>query len=298
MAVYKTSKRLQARFKSSCQQKEEPKKRLLNAGTNIEQKPWQPTTQRKGKNAGHQSLGKPSYKLVPPLLGPNIIDSKKKSAPAYSISRKTTRRHSHIEDGPAKYNVAGIYNKGVHRPPAFSLKFRPNDLKKWSPPEPGRYNIQTAILATTKSTPAFSFGKRPIAIKSLPTPAPNVYNLPTTLGTAKESQIKAAPAYSLIGRDKPRQIPAFILPGPGQYEDNSKHFRKSPPKYSMHTRHKVISDEHLKPGPGAYCPERYIKHKSVPAPSFSIRHTPHLGEKKIYLIPEPKMIPSKPEWIL
>ncbi|XP_073826256.1 ciliary microtubule associated protein 1A-like [Musca autumnalis] len=295
--VYKPSKRLQTRFKSPCQKERQEKKRLLNAGTNIEQKPWKPTL-RKGKSTNQQLVGKPAYKLVPPLLGPHIVDSKKKSAPAYSISRKITRRHLHIEDGPAKYNVAGVYNKGVHKPPAFSLKFRLNDLKKWSPPEPGRYNIQSAEAVTSKTTPSYSFGKRPVIIKTLPTPAPNVYNLPTTLGTAKESQIKAAPAFSLLGREKPRQIPAFILPGPGQYEDNSKHFRKNPPKFSMHIKHKVISDEHLKPGPGAYCPEKYNKHKSVPAPSFSIRHTPHLGEKKIYLIPEKNTLPSKPEWVL
>lgn len=168
LKVYKTTKRLRGRFKSPCS-KEPSKKRLLNAGTNIEQKPWTPT-QRKGKSHPQQLIGKPSYKAVPPLLGPHIVDSKKKSAPAYSISRKTTRRHLHIEDGPAKYNIAGIYNKGVHRPPAFSLKFRPNDLKKWSPPEPGRYDIQAAVTATIKSVPSYSFGKRTKVIKTLPTP--------------------------------------------------------------------------------------------------------------------------------
>lgn len=86
--------------------------------------------------------------------------------------------------------------------------------------------------------------------------APNVYNLPPVFGTAKEGKIKAAPAFSMLGHLKPRQIPAWIFPGPGDYENNYCNLKRVSPRYSMRPKHKVISDEHMKPGPGAHCPEK------------------------------------------
>uniref|UniRef100_A0A1I8NPF3 Uncharacterized protein n=1 Tax=Stomoxys calcitrans TaxID=35570 RepID=A0A1I8NPF3_STOCA len=282
--VHKQTTRFQVRFKEPSI-KSPQEKRLLNVGTNIEQKPWSPT-KRKGKNTSEKLRGKPSYKSIAPLLGPNIIDSRKRSAPAFSFGRNDTRRQNIIDEGPAKYNVAGVYNKGIHKPPAFTIKSRPKDITKCIGPEATKYKIESAFKATTNSIPSYSFGKRPVAIQTLPTPAPNCYNLPPILGTAKESHIKAAPEFSLVGRQKPRQIPLHVFPGPGDYEDNSSFLRKLPPKFSMHIKHKVISDEHQKPGPGAYKPEMSLKHKSVPAPSFAIRHSPYLVQKKAYLVPE------------
>ncbi|XP_075150085.1 uncharacterized protein LOC142224183 isoform X2 [Haematobia irritans] len=254
--VYKPSSRLQVRFKDDCSNVKVAK-RPLNVGSNIEQKPWSPT-KRRGVNLSKRLIGKPSYKIIPPLLGPNVVDSKKRSAPAYSIGRIDIRCQKILNEGPAKYNVSGIYNKGAHRPPAFTIKSRTSDIKKWLGPAPSRYEITSALKATIKTTPAYTFGKRPAIIKTLRPPAPNIYTLPPTFGTAKESQIKAAPAFSIAGREKPRQIPVHVLPGPGQYEDNSKMFCKQLPKYSMHIKHKIISDEHMKPGPGAYCAERLL----------------------------------------
>lgn len=138
-------------------------------GSKIEQKVWKPTT-RKGRIAAEVLPGAPSYKALPPLLGPNIIDSKKKSAPAYTIRRKTQRRGENLQEGLAKYNVAGVSNTGIHRPPAFSLKSRPKDIKKYIGPGANRYEIKPSYEATVRTIPKYSFGKRPVPLKSLPTP--------------------------------------------------------------------------------------------------------------------------------
>lgn len=46
--------------------------------------------------------------------------------------------------------------------------------------------------------------------------------------------------------------------------------------YSMGIKHKGPSDEHMKPGPGAHCPEK-VNLTHVPAYSFGIKHSPYLG---------------------
>lgn len=86
--------------------------------------------------------------------------------------------------------------------------------------------------------------------------------MPPVVGTAKEGKIRAAPAFSMLGREKPRQIPAWIFPGPGDYENNYRHIQKLSPRFTMGIKHKVISDEHMKPGPGAHCPERVSLNRS------------------------------------
>lgn len=62
----------------------------------------------------------------------------------------------------------------------------------------------------------------------------------------------------MLGRQKPRQIPALIYPGPGDYENNYRYIQKLSPRFSLRNKHKVINDEHMKPGPAAHCPERVL----------------------------------------
>lgn len=75
------------------------------------------------------------------------------------------------------------------------------------------------------------------------------------VGTAKEGNKRAAPAFTMLGRDKPRKLTCFIYPGPGDYEDKSICERKRPPKYTMRPQVKVFDDSINKPGPNAHYAE-------------------------------------------
>lgn len=145
------------------------KKRLIRVGANIEQRLWKPTI-RKKRIASEPLPGKPSYKAVPPYLGPHVVDSKKKSAPAYSLKGRRVRKRVCTEDGPAKFDITGVTNRGIASAPAYSLKSRRQESKIFQPPAANKYHIDVAIKATTKKIPTFSFGKRPAPIKSIPTP--------------------------------------------------------------------------------------------------------------------------------
>lgn len=86
--------------------------------------------------------------------------------------------------------------------------------------------------------------------------APNVYKIPTVLGVSKEGTIRSAPAFSMAGREKPRPLPNLLFPGPGFYDAEYTAIKRKPPMYSMGGKHKIPSDDHMKPGPGAHCPEK------------------------------------------
>lgn len=86
--------------------------------------------------------------------------------------------------------------------------------------------------------------------------APNVYKIPTVVGSSKEGPIRSAPAFSMTNRRRPSLPPTIFVPGPGTYEADYELLKRKQPVYSIGMRHKVISDDHLKPGPGAHCPEK------------------------------------------
>lgn len=88
--------------------------------------------------------------------------------------------------------------------------------------------------------------------------APNVYKIPTILGTSKEGTIRSAPAFTITGRQKNRVNPNVFIPGPGAYDANLEPLQRKSPIYSMSTRYGLPNDNHLKPGPGAHCPEKVI----------------------------------------
>lgn len=60
----------------------------------------------------------------------------------------------------------------------------------------------------------------------------------------------------MAGREKPRQLPTILFPGPGFYDAEYAAIKRKPPMYSMGGKHKLPSDDHMKPGPGAHCPEK------------------------------------------
>lgn len=87
--------------------------------------------------------------------------------------------------------------------------------------------------------------------------APNVYNIPSTLGATKEGDKKAAPAFSISGRQKEFVDDRVFVPGPGTYNNaNADSIKPKSPAYSVSSRYQMPGDTTPKPGPGAYSPEK------------------------------------------
>ena len=68
-------------------------------------------------------------------------------------------------------------------------------------------------------------------------------------------KVKDTPSYSLGSR--PKDAKKYITPAPGAYEScDTRKYKSQPPSYSLSIRYPVPSDTTLKPGPGAYTPEK------------------------------------------
>ena len=68
-------------------------------------------------------------------------------------------------------------------------------------------------------------------------------------------KVKDTPSYSLGSR--PKDAKKYVTPAPGAYEScDTRKYKSQPPSYSLSIRYPVPSDTTLKPGPGAYTPEK------------------------------------------
>ena len=69
------------------------------------------------------------------------------------------------------------------------------------------------------------------------------------------AKIKDTPSYSLGSRPKDAKI--YVTPAPGAYEScDTNQYKSKAPGFSLSTRYVVPSDVAMKPGPGAYTPEK------------------------------------------
>lgn len=106
--------------------------------------------------------------------------------------------------------------------------------------------------------------------------APNEYKIPSVFGSSKEGPIRSAPAFTITGRHKTSISPTAGVPGPGAYDAEYTITMKRSPMYSIGSRHKIPTDDTLKPGPGAHYPE-IVNLGHGPAYSFGIKHSQYLG---------------------
>lgn len=131
------------------------------------------------------------------------------------------------------------------------------------------------------------------------------------LGSSKEGKIRSAPAYTIVGRLKDLTDPSTNFPGPGKYDAQYELLVRKPPHYSMGLR-VGMKDKSYSPGPAAHSPEKvgfliltflffnacqfcnyfyyYYKifeyyYRSIPAPSFGIKHSIFCGNKTVNLVP-------------
>ena len=69
------------------------------------------------------------------------------------------------------------------------------------------------------------------------------------------AKIKDTPSYSLGSRPKDAKI--YVTPAPGAYEScDTNQYKGKSPAFSLSTRYVIPSDVAMKPGPGAYTPEK------------------------------------------
>lgn len=112
-----------------------------------------------------------------------------------------------------------------------------------------------------------------------PTPSPNSYSLPAMLGSKVPNRFASA-AYSMAGRGLTGGFAEDLAktPGPGRYNaiTPDTYIRRNP-AYSMLGRSYLPGDSTIKPGPGAYSPEKvYINKTSAPKFSMGIRHSEYI----------------------
>ena len=135
---------------------------------------------------------------------------------------------------------------GKDEPVAPTLHIKPKDPKSFLTPAPGAYNPDAADKDVKLSAPKYSFGIKTKDGKPREVPAPNAYTI---------SKTKDAPSYSLASR--PKDAKKYVTPSPGAYEScDTNQYRQKAPSFSLSTRYNVPSDTSLKPGPGAYMPEK------------------------------------------
>lgn len=93
-------------------------------------------------------------------IGTKVTDSRKSAAPSFSFGQKHRQTEQSLGEGPAKYNVTGLGNKGKDTPPAATLQSRHKEMSRFSTPAPGEYDIQKAVKAINQSTPKYTFGQK------------------------------------------------------------------------------------------------------------------------------------------
>ena len=126
------------------------------------------------------------------------------------------------------------------------MHIKPKDPKLFVTPAPGTYNPDKADKDIKESAPKYSFGIKMKDGKPRQGPAPNAYSL---------AKVKDTPSYSLGSR--PKEAKKYITPSPGAYEScDTNQYKGKSPAFSLSTRYPVPSDTTLKPGPGAYTPEK------------------------------------------
>ncbi|KAL4712689.1 hypothetical protein ACJJTC_007986 [Scirpophaga incertulas] len=175
-------------------------------------------------------------------------------------------------------NIQGLSRTGQHKVThgVVTPQIIPLSEKKVGP-GPGAHMPQT-IHIRYKRPPAFTM--RPAAKPQYEpwdqwTPSPNMY-CPPILG-------KKAPAFTF--RCHFKESEPQLLPGPGAHNPNYTLVKKKKPSFSFGAPYRTVKYPKTPP-PNAYCERKFmVSKRSIPAPSFGIRHTQYLGQQAEYMRP-------------
>ncbi|XP_022116731.1 extensin-1-like [Pieris rapae] len=241
----------------------------------VKQSPSKPT-ERRGK-PDLKTPGPQQYETPPIFCGKGY--SRIQRAPAYTFGHKTpVNFNKQILTAKAPVlDISGHSKKGPYRIPlgVVSPKLDPIE-SKGKTPGPDRYFPKSRVVF--KRPPVYSMrpaAKPPYQPWDMWTPPPNMY-LPAI-------HFKKPPAYTL--GYAVRQLTAQNLPGPGEHDPNFDFVKRRKPAFSFGAPFKSTPPKKTPP-PNTYCEKKFMYPKrTIPAPSFGIRHSPYLGKQEEYLTP-------------
>ncbi|KAM3967440.1 uncharacterized protein ACR2FA_009616 [Aphomia sociella] len=241
----------------------------------VKQLPSKPT-ERRGPVAGERETPGPNRYEQPQIFCGKGY-SKIKRSPAYTFGHRTPSNFSKpITTAYAPmFNCHGLGRKGQYKithsvvTPRINL---PRDNLKV--PGPGTYVSHSENRY--RRPPAYSIrpaSRPPYQPWDQWTPPPNMYWPPIP-------GIKA-PAYTLGYME--RGLKAQDFPGPGEHDPNFGYVKKNKPAFSFGGPFKRLRPQNTPP-PNAYCEKKFmVTKRTVPTPSFGIRHTIYLGQHEVPL---------------
>ncbi|KAG8440133.1 hypothetical protein GDO86_006071 [Hymenochirus boettgeri] len=247
-------------------------------GTDMWVGTWRPHKPRGPIAALYSSPG-PKYSL-PGNTGFISHDPSRYRAPAYSMGSRRFKFVDNCSPGPGYLVPSNITIKGKDGTPAYSVYGRPKDIAPYKTPGPGSYSPERAGKSAFRSAPVYSLGARTKSFSNDQTPGPAAYMLPSVLGPRIVNK-SSAPIYSMTKRSKIGSFHEDLqkTPGPGTYRVvDPGTYKHKPPQYSMTARNVLPGDTTLKPGPGAYSPEKVLfSRHQAPNFSFGIRHSEYVA---------------------
>ncbi|CAH0592541.1 unnamed protein product [Chrysodeixis includens] len=241
----------------------------------VKQNPAKPTIRTRAISAETDSPGPDHYE--PPKVSEGPGYAKIKRSPAYTFGYKTTAcilKPAASPNAPI-LDVRGITAKGTYKIPGglMTPQIDPPGSKMKNP-GPGAYSPMTRLRV--KRMPAYSMrmaAKPPYQPFDSWTPPPNMYCPPIPKPTA--------PSYTLGYPD--RILSKAYMPGPGEHDPKYKIVQRSKPAFSFGAPYRDLP-HYETPPPNTYCEKKFnVNKRSIPAPSFGIRHTPYLGKEAEYL---------------
>lgn len=241
----------------------------------IKQVPTNPTQKRGPVSREIDLPGPANYEQPDIFCGPGF--SKIKRAPAYTFGYNTPVSLIKPAAKPTAplFNVQGYSRKGRYqvRGGTAGLFIEPLGDKN-KVPGPNVYKPVTHLGC--RRPPAYTMrmaAKPRYEPWDMWTPSPNMY-WPPIPG-------RKQPAFTFQG--PPPVQRQHLMPSPGQYDANFNFCMKKSPHYSFGA---PFRSEPLKksPAPNAYCYKLFMANKrTIPAPTFGIKHSPYTGQQKAYL---------------
>ncbi|XP_050342577.1 uncharacterized protein LOC126768460 [Nymphalis io] len=242
----------------------------------VKQVPAKPTKSRGPVSCALKCPG-PNHYETPEIFcgkGYSLI----KRAPAFTFGHRTPYCQSKppiLKSAPL-LDTSGFGRKGNYKIKhgVVSPRIKPPD-ENMKGPGPGIYKPRNEIMY--KRPPVYTMrpaAKPPYQPWDQWTPSPNMY-WPRMPGK------KSFPAFTFGSTVK--ELSTQIYPSPGDHEPKFEYVQKNKPAYSFGAPYRSLKPAKVPP-PNTYCEKKFMYPKrTIPAPSFGIRHTRYLGKQQEYL---------------
>ncbi|XP_075982269.1 ciliary microtubule associated protein 1A-like [Anticarsia gemmatalis] len=233
--------------------------------------------ERRGPISQETKTPGPSHYDVPHVVGgPGFSHIKRMPAYTFRYMTKIIHKPTALPRAPM-FNTRGMGPKGSYRIPGSIISPQIDEpLSKTKVPGPGTYVPRGD--SRYKRPPAYTMrpaARPPYQAWDQWTPPPNMYYPPMPK--------RKPPSFTFGFRAKDVNPPE--MPGPGTHEPNFGYVEKTRPAFSFGGPFKPKKLPTVPP-PNTYCEKKFnVSKRSIPAPSFGIRHTPYLGEQPTFMKP-------------